>query len=165
MIDMGIVKSFVNSFLIFWSSYLYIMITLDIRAILVKELPPLITYQFVASLILDSLPFMLSQGISLTYIIGFSSLVFAAILIGFVSDSFVDALLGSIFFIVISIILSIPFYQFIYLSTAGGGSQIQISDRIPKGFLNMIIAIVFSIIGKMAIKEEEPILMKEIESK
>ena len=159
---MGIVKAFVNSFLVFWSSYLYIMILLDVRAILIRELPPLVTYQFVANLMLDSLPLLISKGFSLYYVIGFSSLILAAILIGLISDSFIDALLGSIFFIVISIILSIPLYQLIYVSTTGGGSQISISDRIPKGFLNMIIAIVFSIIGKMVIKEEKPILMKEI---
>jgi len=162
---LGLVKSFVNSFLIFWGAFLYIMVMLDLRAIILKELPPFVTYHYSATLMLDSLSTMLSNKVTLENIIGLTALIFAALLMGFVSDSFFDSIFTPILFTIITIVLSIPFYQLIYYySTTSGIPQEILSSRLSKGFLNMIIAIVFSIIGKSAVKEEKPIIMKEIES-
>ncbi|MGQ4891086.1 MAG: hypothetical protein ACP6IP_01220 [Candidatus Njordarchaeia archaeon] len=167
---MGLIKSFVDSFFVFWASMLILTFFMDLRSIVLKELTPLLNMYYTAEALLASpfnIFFKLDLGVE--NIIGLATFILAAFLLGILAKSGFDLFWNAIIFTLIIFVIALPIDQVVAIGIRSGGdigkilSQIDVGDKVQYFLVDFILYFPFAVIGRSYSLEEEPELSKTIE--
>ncbi len=168
---MGLLKSFVDSFFVFWAGFIMIMIALDIRAIILRELPPLINYYYAGDLLLRSPYEVFFQfNFRFEYVAGLIVLIISSILLGILTKSSLDVLWDTLIYTILITLFAISIDKIVVLAMSGTTDIATLISQIPNprekaigALLVLVFAFAFILVGRSYAREKEEEPFKEIE--
>lgn len=168
---LGLIKSFVDSFFVFWSGTLLLILLVDVRAIIFKELPPLTSLYYTSEIIFSSVyQIFFNLDINTLSITGLIVFLVSAVLLGILSKSPFDIIWTGLIFTSLLFILALPLDSFIYYMFQSGGNIGQalhqtgnINLKVLYALTDLMLFIPLALVGRSYALEKEPETSKEIE--